>query len=117
MHFRLLLFPSSKRQILDLSECFDGGGDLSNLELLLVVLSYLPLSGGTSLVFGFCADLVLRCAFDCWLFGVERYFCLFLRASRFLLGRVEPLPISFGDQALLTQNDLFWLLSGFWSFE
>jgi hypothetical protein len=101
VHFRLLLFPSSKRQILDLGECFDGGRDLSHLELLLVVLSHLPLSGGTSLVFGFCADLVLRCAFDCLLFGVEPYFCLFLRTSRFLLSRVELLPISLGTKICL----------------
>jgi hypothetical protein len=39
--------------------------------------------------------------------GVEPCFCLLLRASLFLLGRVEPLPISFGDQVLLTLNDLF----------
>jgi hypothetical protein len=36
-----------------------GGGELSFLELLLVVLSRLPLSGGTSFDFSFCADLML----------------------------------------------------------
>jgi hypothetical protein len=35
------------------------GGELSFLELLLVVLSCLPLSGGTSFDFSFCADLML----------------------------------------------------------
>jgi hypothetical protein len=46
-------------------EGFDMGNNLSHLELLLVVLSHLPLSRGTSFVFGFCVDFVLRCAFDC----------------------------------------------------
>jgi hypothetical protein len=36
-----------------------GGGELSFLELLLVVLSRLPLSRGTSFDFSFCADLML----------------------------------------------------------
>ena len=36
-----------------------GGRDLSLFELLLVVLSRLPLSGGTSFDFSFCADFVL----------------------------------------------------------
>jgi hypothetical protein len=36
-----------------------GGGELSLLELLLVVLSRLHLSGGTSFDFRFCADFML----------------------------------------------------------
>jgi hypothetical protein len=36
-----------------------GGGELSLLELLLVVWSRLPLSGGTSFNFSFCADFML----------------------------------------------------------
>jgi hypothetical protein len=35
-----------------------GGGKLSLLELLLVVLSRLPLSGGTIFDFSFCADFM-----------------------------------------------------------
>jgi hypothetical protein len=35
------------------------GGKLSLLELLLAVLSHLPLSGGTSFDFSFCADFML----------------------------------------------------------
>jgi hypothetical protein len=34
-------------------------GNLSYLDLLLVVLSHLPLSGGTSFDFSCCADVVL----------------------------------------------------------
>jgi hypothetical protein len=37
-----------------------GGGELSLLELLLVVLSRLHLYGGTSFDFRFCADFMLR---------------------------------------------------------
>jgi hypothetical protein len=48
-----------KGEILALGECFDRGRDLSHLELLLVVLSHLPLSRGTSFDFSFCADFVL----------------------------------------------------------
>jgi hypothetical protein len=33
--------------------------------------------------------------------GVEPYFCLLLRASLFLLGRVESLPISLGTKFCL----------------
>jgi hypothetical protein len=36
-----------------------GGGELSFLELLLVVLSRLTLSEGTTFDFSFCADLML----------------------------------------------------------
>ena len=65
-------------------------GEICNLELLLVVLSRLPPSGGTSFDFSFCAPMRF------WLLasGVEPCFCLLLRASLFLLGRVESLPIS-----------------------
>jgi hypothetical protein len=35
-----------------------GGGKLSLLERLLVVLSRLPLFGGTSFDFSFCADFI-----------------------------------------------------------
>ena len=37
------------------------------LELLLVVLSHLPLSGGISFDFSFCADFVLGSGFFCYL--------------------------------------------------
>jgi hypothetical protein len=36
--------------------------------------------------------------------GVEPYFCLFMRTSRFLLGHVEPLPIS-----LETKSCSLWM--------
>jgi hypothetical protein len=38
--------------------------------------------------------------------GVEPYFCLLLRASLFLLGRVEPLPISLGSKFCLAYGHL-----------
>jgi hypothetical protein len=37
------------------------------LELLLVVLSRLPLSRGISFAFNSCADFVHRCGLICWL--------------------------------------------------
>jgi hypothetical protein len=43
----------------DFGSIVTGGGELSLLELLLVVLSRLPLSGGTSFDFSFCADFML----------------------------------------------------------
>ena len=75
------------------------GGDLSLLELLLAVLSRLRLSRGTSFDFSFCALIWFYAPISFWLLdsGVEPCFCLFLRASLFLLGRVESLPISLGD--------------------
>jgi hypothetical protein len=71
--FRILVIWSCLGSVLT-------GGDLSLLEILLVVLSRLPLSGGTSFVFSFCADIVLWFGFyapmSCWLLasGVEPYF-------------------------------------------
>jgi hypothetical protein len=92
VHFTLLLFPSLKG-----NSCFGRmlwhGRYLSHLELLLVVLNHLPLFGGTSFDFSFCAEFVLW--FGCLLAsGVDPYFWLFLRTSDFLLGHVEQLPIS-----------------------
>ena len=63
MLFGLQLFPS-KREIFALGECFhkgrdSQGGDSGFRSFLLVVLSHLPLSGGTSFDFSFCADLML----------------------------------------------------------
>jgi hypothetical protein len=91
-----------------------GGGKLSLLELLLVVLSRLPLSGGTSFDFSFCVDFMLWIGFyapinpfvapmSFWLLasGVEPCFCLLLRASLFLLSGVESLPISLGTKLCL----------------
>jgi hypothetical protein len=51
-----------------LGECFRKGRDCQGerlwiLELLLVVLSHLPISGGTSFDFSFCADFVLGFGF------------------------------------------------------
>jgi hypothetical protein len=43
----------------DFWEYCDRGGELSLLELLLVVLSRLPFSGGTSFDCSFCADFML----------------------------------------------------------
>jgi hypothetical protein len=54
----LLLFPSK-------GERFSRGGNLSCLELLLVVLSRLPLSGGTSFDIGTLGDFVLQFGFIC----------------------------------------------------
>jgi hypothetical protein len=73
------------------------------LEVLLVVLSRLPLSGGTSFDFIFCADKAFCAPMRFWLLasGVEPCFCLLLRDSFFLLGRVEPLPISLGTKFCL----------------
>jgi hypothetical protein len=65
VYLGLMLFPSLKREILDLGECFDRGRDLSHLELLLVVLIHLPLSRGTSFDFSFCVDFVLWYGFVC----------------------------------------------------
>jgi hypothetical protein len=91
-----------------------GGGKLSLLERLLVVLSRLPLFGGTSFDFSFCADFIPWIDFYApmklfvalmrfWLVasGVEPCFCLLLRASLFLLSHVEPLPISLGTKLCL----------------
>jgi hypothetical protein len=55
VHFGLLIIPSSKGEIFALGECFHRRRYLTCLELLLVVLSLLPLSGGTSFTFSFCA--------------------------------------------------------------
>jgi apolipoprotein N-acyltransferase len=72
------------------------GNNLSHLELLLVVLSHLPLSRGTSFVFGFCIDFVLRCAFDCWIVvlsppfasssGLAVFYLIILSCCPFLCG-------------------------------
>jgi hypothetical protein len=43
------------------------GSNLNCLELSLFVLSHLPLSGGTSFDFSFCANFVLRFGYLCWL--------------------------------------------------
>jgi hypothetical protein len=89
-------------------------GEICYLELLLVMLSRLPPSGGTSFDFSFCTVLMLLIAFLCsnkalcapmrfWLLasGVEPSFCLLLRASLFLLGHVEPSSISLGTKFCL----------------
>lgn len=107
-------FPLSRGRILSFGLPLIQEGEICYLELLLVVLSRLPPSGGTSFDFSFCADLMLWIGFLCsdkafcapmrfWLLasGVEPCFCLLLRASLFLLGRVEPLPISLGTKFCL----------------
>jgi hypothetical protein len=68
-NFGILLFPSSKVETFALGECFHKGRYSQGriLELLLVVLNCLPLSGGTSFAFSFCADFVIRCGLMCWL--------------------------------------------------
>jgi hypothetical protein len=88
--------------------------EICYLELLLVVLSRLPPSGGTSFDFSFvlilCSELVFYAVIKTfcapmrfWLLasGVEPCFCLLLRASLFLLGRVEALPIYLGTKFCL----------------
>jgi hypothetical protein len=88
------LFPLSRGGILFFGLPLIQEGEMCYLELLLVVLSCLPPSGGTSFDFTFCADLMLWIVFLCsnkafcaplrfWLLagGVEPCFCLLLRAS------------------------------------
>jgi hypothetical protein len=109
-----ILFPLSRGIILSFRLPLIQEGEMCYLELLLVVLSRLPHSRGTSFNFSFCADLMLWIDFLCshkafcapmkfWLLasGVEPCFFLLLRASLFLLGRVEPLPISLGTKFFL----------------
>jgi hypothetical protein len=73
VHFGLFLLPSSNDgDFFALGEYFDRGRDFKGegpwiLELLLVVLSRLPLSRGISFDFSFCADFVIRCGFVYWL--------------------------------------------------
>jgi hypothetical protein len=68
------------------------------------VLSHLPLLQELALFSVFalilCFDVLYLLAS-----GVEPYVCLFLRTSRFLIGRVEPLPISLG-----TKFCLLWMI-------
>jgi hypothetical protein len=107
-------FSLSRGRILSFRLPLVQEGEICYLELLLVVLSRLPPSGGTSFDFSFCVDLMLWIGFlysdkafcalmRFWLLasGVEPCFCLLLRASLFLLGRVESLPISLGTKFCL----------------
>ena len=82
-------------------------GWICYLELFLVVLSRLPLLEELALILAFvlilCSNKAICAPMGFWLLasGVEPCFCLLLRASIFLLGRVEPLPISLGTKFCL----------------
>jgi hypothetical protein len=107
-------FPLYRGRILSFGLPLIQEGEMCHLELLLVVLSRLPPCGGTSFDFSFCVGLMLWIGFLCsdkafcaplrfrlLASYVEPCFCLLLRASLFLLGRVEPLPISSGTKFCL----------------
>jgi hypothetical protein len=53
------MIPLSRWRILSFGLPLIQEDEMCYLELLLVVLSHLPLRGGTSFDFSFCADLML----------------------------------------------------------
>jgi hypothetical protein len=105
--FGLLLFPSE-------GERFSTGRNLSRFELLLVVLSCLPLSRGTSLCFNSCADFVLCFGFVCYLVVLSPTFA-FSSGLAFLAWSCCVIAHFFGDQTLLSLDDLscFYLAFGY----
>jgi hypothetical protein len=109
MYFGLLQFPSSKGEIFALRECFHKGRGFSHLELLLVVLSYLPLSGGTSFLFSFCVDFMLRCGFVWWLVVLSPTFASSWGLAVFYLVMLSHCPFLWRP-SLARFGWLVWLL-------
>jgi hypothetical protein len=109
-------FPLSRGRILSFGLPLIQEGEICYLELLLVVLSCLPPSRGTSFDFSFCVDLMLWIGFLCsdkafcapmrfWLLasGVEPFFASYWGLAFFFAWLCWAAAHFFGDQ-------VFWLL-------